>query len=790
MTVTRARAPRAVTVTRAMAPLVAAALAVALPAAPASADSTVRGGSPAAAPQSALGAPAVAVPQEVLTGPDGDVVLVTGAAAPVAPSAGPGPGADTDAGPAPDRPAEALPAVAALDHARAWAAAAGAGATPTLGVAAVTPLAGGRSAVRVVQTHSGVPVVAGELVVVVDAAGGLLSASGGFTDLVADPAWPVSARAARRAAVAAAARAADVPRRVLRPGSVRRVVFDPSLLAQPGDGGRSAWSVTVTSTARPEAGARVVVAADTGRALLVEPAARGLDRVVCDARNRRQPIDAGVCRAARAARTEGQGPVGPRPTAEVDDAYETLGRTSDFFARLGIDLTSMIGYDIGDGRGRQLRATVRYCPPADVDDCPMLNAFWLDDDTTDPYRGGVMYIGDGLVGSDDVVAHELTHGVTSATSRLAYRGEPGAINESMSDVFGELVDQSRLDRDEDPAEEARWLLGEGLDIGAVRSMSDPTRRFLGQPRQPDRMSSPYWWTSRDDDGGVHVNSGVGNKAAFLIAAGGSVAGRDVRGIGIDRTAALYWDVQNRLSPGSTYAVLGSQLRQACAELAAVGSAGLTADDCAQVDAAVEVTEMTVRRVRAEVESTTVLAGERVRIAAQVTDAVRVGSLRPNRRATLVLLAQAAGQEWAEVRRGTVDGRGVVVFGVRPSVTTVYRVQALAAGPWTVADSAPTTVAVVPPLRADAAARSVAVGEVVRVGGSVGAAADPAAPGLVQLQVRDGGWRTVAEAVPTADGSFALTWTPPGPGRFAVRVVRPADGSFARAASATVDVVVG
>ncbi len=90
-----------------------------------------------------------------------------------------------------------------------------------------------------------------------------------------------------------------------------------------------------------------------------------------------------------------------------------------------------LGRDGIDNAGMPLLSTVRFCP--DVAYCPYANAFW---------DGSQMTFGDGFASADDVVGHELTHGVTQFTSGLLYYYQSGAINESMSDVMGELFDQS------------------------------------------------------------------------------------------------------------------------------------------------------------------------------------------------------------------------------------------------------------------------------------------------------------------------------------------------------------
>lgn len=195
---------------------------------------------------------------------------------------------------------------------------------------------------------------------------------------------------------------------------------------------------------------------------------------------------------------------------EVNEAYDGLGATWDFYYKV------FQRNSIDDG-GLPLTATVHYGELYD-------NAFW---------NGEQMVFGDGddeyfnrFTISLDVIGHELTHGVTGHETKLAYLDQAGALNESISDVFGSLVKQYSLRQ---TAEQADWLIGAGLftdrvkadgnERAALRSMKAPGTAYndsvLGKDPQPARMAD-FVHTSQDN-GGVHINSGIPNHAFFLVA---------------------------------------------------------------------------------------------------------------------------------------------------------------------------------------------------------------------------------------------------------------------------------
>jgi hypothetical protein len=295
--------------------------------------------------------------------------------------------------------------------------------------------------------------------------------------------------------------------------------------------------------------------------------AQALQRRVCDQMQLEQPIGELCPDSQPAARAEGGA---PSQVTDVNRAYDYSGNTYDFYAGLGRDSV--------DNAGLPLRSVVRFCSGAPGDLCPYPNAFW---------NGQGMVYGTGYA-ADDVVGHETTHGVIEHTADLFYVYQSGALNESIADVLGELVDLGNGAGSDGAAQ--RWLVGEDLPGGAIRDMENPTQS-PGPRKQPDRMTSPLWWADEffDDNGGVHYNSGVGNKAAFLVSDGGTFNGVSVAARGAGQVAKVWYEALLLLAPGADYADLADSLEQGCANL--VGSGQASAADCVSVRDAIAAVEM-------------------------------------------------------------------------------------------------------------------------------------------------------------------------------------------------------
>lgn len=201
---------------------------------------------------------------------------------------------------------------------------------------------------------------------------------------------------------------------------------------------------------------------------------------------------------------------------------------------------NVFGRNSLDDRGMALKSSVHYSRN-------YVNAFW---------NGKQMVYGDGdgvqsveLSGGLDVIGHEMTHGVNSYEANLTYRDQSGALSESLSDTFGTAIEYYAQPTKFD------WLVGEdiwtpGTPNDALRSMSNPAAYG-----DPDHMSKYVNTTS--DNGGVHTNSGIPNKAAYLIGSN----------IGVEKMANIYYRALTIYMVSSTnFSQARANLLQSAADL--------------------------------------------------------------------------------------------------------------------------------------------------------------------------------------------------------------------------------
>jgi len=243
----------------------------------------------------------------------------------------------------------------------------------------------------------------------------------------------------------------------------------------------------------------------------------------------------------------------------VNEAYDGSGITYDLYSEV-------YGRDSIDNAGLPLNSSVHYQKGYD-------NAFW---------DGQQMVYGDGDEDMPanqrlfnrfticlDVIGHELTHGVTQHESNLAYLSQSGALNESFSDVFGSLVKQYKGGQ---TAAQANWIIGEGLFTSnvngvGIRSMKAPGTAYndpvLGKDPQPAHMKD--YVNTIEDNGGVHINSGIPNHAFY-------VAALEIGGLAWEKTGQIWYKtLTDKLQATSNFQDAADKTFQTAGEIFGAGS---------------------------------------------------------------------------------------------------------------------------------------------------------------------------------------------------------------------------
>ena len=249
----------------------------------------------------------------------------------------------------------------------------------------------------------------------------------------------------------------------------------------------------------------------------------------------------------------------PSTDPAVNEAFDGADATYNLYAQI-YNRNSI------DGNGARIDSSVHYMQGYD-------NAFW---------NGRQMVYGDGdedlepeeqifrrFTIAIDVIGHELTHGITQNEAALVYSGQSGALNESFSDVFGSLVKQHLRNQ---TAAEADWLIGQGLFTAnvtaqGVRSLKAPGTAYddplLGKDPQPAHMRD--YNNTTEDNGGVHINSGIPNHAFY-------VAALEMGGYAWEKAGRIWYvALCDKLNPESNFAECADQTFTVAGKLFGEGS---------------------------------------------------------------------------------------------------------------------------------------------------------------------------------------------------------------------------
>ena len=236
----------------------------------------------------------------------------------------------------------------------------------------------------------------------------------------------------------------------------------------------------------------------------------------------------------------------------VDEAATGIAATLAMFAE-------ELGRDAHDAAGGTVSLTVHYGTTYN-------NAFW--DGTQLVFGDGDGRVFERFTKPVDVLAHEFSHAVVDHTADLVYSGQSGALNESVADAFASCLKQRLLGQE---AAEGDWLIGEGIFMPSVRAralrdMAAPGTAYddpgLGTDPQVGHMDDYVETTS--DNGGVHLNSGIPNKAFQLAAV--AIGGTSIEGAG-----RIWYDalVGGDVPPGADFATFAAATVAAAGEHADV-----------------------------------------------------------------------------------------------------------------------------------------------------------------------------------------------------------------------------
>ena len=308
--------------------------------------------------------------------------------------------------------------------------------------------------------------------------------------------------------------------------------------------------------------------------------------------------------------------------------------------------------------------------------CPYGNAFWVPWTSTECASGACsgIFLGKNFDHADDVIAHELAHGVTFSlafSSAMADNSETAALSEAISDIFGEAMDQLNVLPGEaaDPA----WTMGEDAQAGGYRNLQDPAVSKIGKSWAP---------------GDSHDNSGPVNRLAFVLANGGKIGKVKIKALGSNansvtkndlceapgecvgtvRMSQLVFAATSNLTATSNYFDFGKQMMNACSAFVTNGTAGFKNATCKNVGAALKAQGFTTVKVSGMTKLGNVTKNTDTIITANVSGST--GSPVVGQEMQLQI---KRGSNWKTVATANSDGTGVVGFIAAWNNSATYRI---------------------------------------------------------------------------------------------------------------------
>jgi ribosomal protein L20A (L18A) len=369
-----------------------------------------------------------------------------------------------------------------------------------------------------------------------------------------------------------------------------------------------------------------------------------------------------------------------RSAKSTATAIKNIERTWKYFESvLGQDITrekylGNIAPNINGDSLPRISAFVNVCATnGDRSSCPYVNAFWVPWFSDECKSGAcsAIYLGKGFDRADDVVAHELAHGVTFSlafSSALVDKSETAALSEAISDIFGEATDQLYRAPGERP--DRNWSIGEDVTSGGYRNM-----------RKPKVVKIDENWIPR----GSHDNSGPVNRLAFLLANGGKVGDVEIKALGttpktpglcttkkectgVIRMSRLVFAATSNLSASANYFDFGKELMNSCATFVKNKTAGFKESTCKNVASALKAQGFT----KFSITGTTKLNQVKKGVNSTITAKAKSATGAPVRGQNMALQVKQGGK-WKTVETARTSGSGKVKFTTKWKKTSTYRV---------------------------------------------------------------------------------------------------------------------
>lgn len=560
--------------------------------------------------------------------------------------------------------------------------------------------AAGMTTVRFTQTINGIKVDNSLLALTVSENGSLLSYTKAISDFSGQSKSSIDeAEASERLKLRLAQDHGITTEEVVVTG-INLVIVDSALVNEVPSGQYLAWRA-LTSILNDVTSISMTYLSEDGSGIILSlPFVRGIntDPFVCDlqvdAATTGYILPPGVTMDAnnnRYVNTLGDGQGLPlcgtntfgRAVNGTEVAAEGIRRSWDyFFSVLGQDINeerylgNIAPTTNGDATPRISAFTNVCATNGTTESCPYENAFWIPWATSECNSGACsgIFLGRGFDKADDVIAHELAHGVTYAlafSSGMADNSETAALSEAISDIFGEAMDQLNVVPGE--VADSSWTIGEDAQAGGFRSLKNPDVSKIGKSWAP---------------GDSHDNSGPVNRLAYVLANGGKIGKVKIKALGSNansitknglceaagecvgtvRMSQLVFAATSNLTPTANYFDFGKQMMNACSAFVANGTAGFKKATCKNVGAALKAQGFTSLRITGMTKLGAV---------AKSTDTVITANVSGTTGSPVVgqemQLQVKRGSKWKTVATANSDGTGVVGFIAAWSNSATYRI---------------------------------------------------------------------------------------------------------------------